>query len=333
MEIIVKVYRDSSQDLKGKIERAVRSLNGIQNYFLYRLECDADIDICEGKQINWEQFCEGYHLLGEQAHVIYITEKPFDDNWFSHEELWYAVITTDQWESIFSPPSLRTYLMYQIAQASVNFEGELNENMEMRMVHVPSEGCMFDFCGKKEDIKLGMLAGNICPNCRASLLQYGIREEALEAIEKMLIYVRSETMGRPINSDGRAAFVVMRFFANDENDHAYKYGIKSALEFLGIECVRADNILTSNQLLEIIRNGIERSRFVIAKVDVDNLNVYFELGLAMGLNKDVLLISEEDKVLQLPSDLRNWKCVTYPNGDYEKLKENIIRYYQENYHL
>lgn len=77
---------------------------------------------------------------------------------------------------------------------------------------------------------------------------------------------------------------------------------------------------------------MKKNRFIIVKVDSQNLNVYFELGLAMGLDKDVLLISEQDLVLQLPADLRNWECLTYPKGDYDKLKENIVKFYQDNFY-
>ena len=124
----------------------------------------------------------------------------------------------------------------------------------------------------------------------------------------------------------------MRFSTNDENDNAYKYGIECALERLGIDCIRADNGIPTGQLLENIEQCIERSRFVIAKVDSNNLNVYFELGLAMGQRKDVLLISEESLVLRLPADLRNWKCLTYTKGNYEELRDNIVAYFRENYH-
>ena len=128
------------------------------------------------------------------------------------------------------------------------------------------------------------------------------------------------------------AFIVMRFSNNDENDHAYKYGIQPALKDLGIKILRADDKIISGQLLSKIRQNIEKCRFIIAKVDSENLNVYFELGLAMGLDKDVLLISEENFVIRLPSDLKNWECLTYPNGNYDKLKQQIVKYYQDNYH-
>lgn len=327
----INVICCKSNKRKNQIIKATNIMNGVQNYFFYKLTSDLDEDICEEEYVNWNLFCQNYSS-SDNEYTIYITEKPFDDNWFSHEESHYAIITIDNWEETFAPPSLKAYLVYQMAQAAISFEGDLNERMEMRMVHDFAEGCMFDLCVNKTDIKLGMIAGNICPQCRAVLVRYGVCEKALNAVERMLWFVRSEAIGKPIIFDEDAAFIVMRFSANDENDNAYKYGIKSALEALNIKVVRADNIISCGQLLEKVQRNIEKSRFVIVKVDSDNLNVYFELGLAMGLDKDVLLISEKELVLQLPSDLKNWECLTYTKGNYEELKENIIRYFQDNYH-
>ena len=119
---------------------------------------------------------------------------------------------------------------------------------------------------------------------------------------------------------------------NDENNHAYLCGIKPALEKLMVKCIHADNQISSGQLLEKIEKSIEKSRLVIIKADSNNLNVYFELGLAMGLNKDVLLISEKDLVLHLPSDLKNWECLTYSEGNYDELKNKFIKFLPNNYH-
>lgn len=329
MEIKVCCYKGSTR--KNQITKAINIINGVQNYFFFKLQTDIDMDVCEENIINWSDFCKK-HSSQDDEFIVYITEKPFDDNWFSHEETQYAIISTFDWEEHFAPPSLKAYLVYQMAQAALSFEGDLNEKMEMRMVHDSAEGCMFDFCGHKLDIKLGMIAGNICPQCRAVLVRYGINEKALDAIERMLAFVRTEAIGKPIIFDEDAAFIVMRFSTNDENNNAYKYGVKRALETLNIKCVRADNEISSGQLLEKIERNIEKSRFVIAKVDSNNLNVYFELGLAMGQQKDVLLISEKELVLQLPADLRNWECLTYTKGDYDELNEKIVKYFVENYH-
>lgn len=328
MKISIKYWNENTR--KNQIKKAVSIINGLQNYYYLILERQKE-DVVNGRHIHWNSFCESYSTENER-YVIFITEKPFDDSWFSHEECQFSIITTNGWENIFAPPSLKAYLVYQIAQAIISFEGDLSEKMEMRMVHDYAEGCMFDFCMNKADIHLAMIAGNICPKCRANLVRYGISEKAIYSVERMLGYVRSEAIGKPLLFDANAAFVVMRFSQNDENDYAYLYGIEPALEKLKIKCMRADNQISSGQLLKKIKKSIEESRFVIAKVDTNNLNVYFELGLAMGLNKDVLLISEKNFVLHLPSDLKNWECLTYSEGNYDELKNNVIKFFTDNYH-
>lgn len=328
MVIKIKYWIDNSR--KNQIIKAISIINGLQNYYFLMLE-SSDNDVVNETYVDWDVFSKLYSIKNDE-YVIFITEKPFVDNWFSHEEYQFSVITMHDWEKLFAPPSLKAYLVYQVAQAVISFEGDLSEKMEMRMVHDYAEGCIFDLCMDKTDIHLGMIAGNICPKCRGNLLRYGISEKAIYSVERMLSYVRSEAIGKPIVFDEDAAFIVMRFSQNDENDHAFLYGIRPALEKLKIKCIRADNQITSGQLLEKIKKNIEKSRFVIIKVDSNNLNVYFELGLAMGLNKDVLLISQEDLVLHLPTDLRNWECLTYSEGNYDQLKNKVIKFFADQYH-
>jgi hypothetical protein len=328
MVINVKYWKGNTRE--KQIIKAVSIINGLQNYYhliLKPLDEDAVNDI----NINWVSFCKHY-LAKDDEYVIFITDKAFDDNWFSHEDYKFSIITTNDWESRFAPPSLKTYLVYLIAEVVIAFERDLNEKTGIRMGHKYAEGCLFDLCMDKTDIYLGMIAGYICPMCRANLVRFGISEEAIYSVECMLSYVRAEAIGKPILFEEDSAFVVMRFSENDENDHAYLYGIKPALQELNVKCVRADDQILSGPLLKKIEETIEKSRFVIVKADSNNLNVYFELGLAMGWNKDVLLISEKDLVLHLPSDLKNWECLTYTKGDYNELKQKVIKFFSDNYH-
>lgn len=327
MEIKIVCYENNTR--LNQIKFAVRILNGVQNYFHYILDI-SKTDVCEDDYVNWNKFCK--NRTESYEYIIYITEKPFDDNWFSHESYNFSVITTCDWESRYAPPSLKAYVAYQIAQSSISFNADLSEDMEMRMVHDKAEGCIFDFCCNKSDIKLGMIAGNICPQCQGVLNRYGTQDNAVDAIERILKYIRSEAIGKPIILNENQAFIVMRFSENDDNQNAYLYGIKAALNELNIHCVRADDKLISDQILHNVKQGIERSRFVIIKVDTDNLNVYFELGLAMGLNKDILLISNNEQVINLPTDLRNWTCLTYQEKDYESLKDSVKQFFQDNYY-
>ena len=327
----ITIFCAENNSMLRQINNLIIVLNGIQNHFFFVLEYTQIYEVNNGlTPINWDSFRQTQEK--DDIFRIYITERKFSDNWFSHEERNYSLITISDWEDKFSPPSLRCYLMYQIAQASINFAADINEEMGKRMVHLKPEGCLFDMCIQKNDIKYGMLSGSICPICKGKLLRYGIDENAIRAVEKMLSFVRLEGIGMSTLENYNQAFIVMRYSDNDENDHAYQYGINPALSELGINSKRADNMIQSQQILSQVMNNIKNSRFIIIKVDTDNLNVYFELGLAMGLDKDILLISEKDRIANLPTDLNNFECLTYPKGNYNALKNEVEKFFKDNYH-
>ncbi len=320
-----------------KIRQAIGALNGLQNYFHYIAD---ELGIDEGRwtlgrdELSWRdafQRCSDYS--SKRRSVVYVIEAPFDDNWFSHEEEHISVITTSDWEEHYAPPALASYLCYQIAQASLCFEAELTEDMELRLVHETTNGCMFDMCEYKKDIRIGMSAGVICPSCKATLRMYGTGEEVLDAVRRILRYVRQDAVGMRELVRWNAAFVVMRFTEFDENAHAYEYGIQPALKDVGLACVRADENPPHGTILDSVCKGIRSSRFVIVKVDEQNLNVFFELGYALGLDKDVLLISEQSLIGHLPTDLNNWTCLTYTKGDYKGLRNAIVNFFKDKYRI
>jgi len=326
MKIIVE-YPKSGQHKKTAIE-SINLCNAVQNYFHF-IYSDTD-SITESAPIIPENVCS---RMNNEEKWIYLTDKFFNDNWFSHEYRNNAIITLYDWEKLYSPPSLKSYIIYQMAQATIHFSANISEEIALRIVHEPPIGCMYDMCSKKPDIKYGMRSGILCPECKGKLLQYGTANLAINSVEGILEVVRSEAIGKPKRIEINNAFVVMRFSSNDENDNAYRYGIQSALAELSINCIRADTEIKSGQLLEKIKSQIDKSRYIIAKVDNENLNVYLELGYALGQNKDVILISEEKLRIIIPSDLSNWECITYPQGNYEALKRNLIKFINQNYHL
>ena len=52
----------------------------------------------------------------------------------------------------------------------------------------------------------------------------------------------------------------------------------------------------------------------------------------MSLDKDVLLISKESFISELPTDLRDLKCLTYKKWYYKDLQIKIIKYFSDNYY-
>ena len=329
----VRIIADPRGQHFNRIKQTVNLINGVQRYFRLTVSEPPIALPPNGEPIDPAAVCQQMEGAILYERFILIVDQLFADRWFSHEYRRSAIITIGDWERLYAPPSLRSYIAYQIAQALFNFSTELSEEMALNVVHRPSKGCMLDMCVNKPDIKLGMVAGNICPECVAKAKQLGLHDEQVDSIERILRFVRAEATGHPLTFEPSEAFVVMRFTQNDENDNAYRYGIKLGLEDCNIRCVRADNRVESGQLLDKILRSLNRSRFVVAKVDENNINVFFELGLAMGLDKEVLLISEQTLILNLPSDLRNWECLTYQRGNFEQLRQAVGNFFRQNYVL
>jgi len=327
------VILDQGSNHTSRAKEAVNHLNASQRYFFLRLQEEPIAIHPAGAAIQGDTAAEQIATKLPGRKVICITDRPFVDNWFSHEYRHCAVITTSDWEQVFAPPSLRAYLIYQCAQALIPIEADLTEEMLLQLVHDPPIGCCHDLNRNKHDIKYGMVSGNMCFRCEGSLRQFGVDPAALDAVRRILAAVRDEAVGRPRIVDPLSAFVVMRFSEHDENANAYRYGLLPGLMDVGLTPHRGDDTVHSAQILDKVLRYLERSRFVVAKVDVQNLNVYFELGLAMGLDKDVLLVSESSLIMTLPSDLRNWECVTHEKGNYEQLRTRVSEFFESTYYL
>lgn len=328
MRITVVIHRENGHS--SRIDTAVSLINGCQRFYHLAVQRISEFERSD-RRVSAEELSQWLEATFPGQHTIMIVEDRLEDNWFSHEYRSSAVVTTSDWEQKYAPPSLRAYLIYQIAQALVHFSADMSEEMALNMVHEPPVGCIYDMAAHKPDIKLGMVAGNLCPYCAAKLRALGTDERAIEAAIKIVNLVMAEALGRPLVLDPKEIFVVMRFTQNDENDNAWRYGIKVGVEGCGFRAVRADTRVESTQILDKINTAIQRSRLVIAKIDENNLNVYYELGYSMGLGKDVLLISSSDLVVNLPTDLKNWECLTYDKGDYGQLAEKVRCYLTEQY--
>lgn len=315
-----------------RVESVASLVNGCQRH--YRLEFVSDPDFAgTGEMISPAALADEAQAKWHGRHVILVTEDPFDDNWFSHEYRESSVITVCDWESKYAPPSLRAYLMYQTAQALIQFSADMSEEIALNIVHEPPVGCLFDMTVLKPNIKLGMVAGNLCHRCVGQLRALGTPEAAIDSVSQIVSLVRAEALGRPVAFDPQEVFVVMRYTQNDENDNAWRYGIKPGVTACGLRPTRGDDRVESTHILEKVDKAIRRSRLVIAKVDENNLNVYYELGLAMGLQKDVLLISESSLALHLPSDLRSWECLIYERGNYEQLAGRVTQFLRDQYQI
>ena len=326
------VAEDLTRRERECLERAIQTVNGLQSQLLV-LESIRPITLPHKRGILKENTAfDALDRRQKQDRIFCVTRKVFKHNYFQTTDERCSLMTIADWEDEYAPPSLQTYIVYEFAFAFIVWAAD--HVGKKALIHKKTLGCRMDFCRDKNDLKLGMIAGYICPECRRHLRQLDATPKQIAAIERILSHVQlvSKGEGEPPD-DWNTAFVVMRFSENDDNQTAFEKGIKPGLRDVGLTAQRADDQIESRPLLEKITQQILRSRFIIAKVDAERMNIYYELGLAMGRKKDVLLVSEQSLVKKLPSDLSNWECLTYPKGDYAELRRKIAKFYRDNYHL
>lgn len=105
-------------------------------------------------------------------------------------------------------------------------------------------------------------------------------------------------------------------FSDDYKD-SYEYGIKFALEQLGLEYYRADNEVSNRDIMCKICQELQSCGKVIANISGLNPNVMLELGLAYGLGKKVIIV--KDKKTNTISDLGSVEYIEYAHaGELQK---------------
>ena len=152
---------------------------------------------------------------------------------------------------------------------------------------------------------------------RNSLLVLGYNEDDLDQIfskiEEQIIGPISEEVPnfeRTTEVDENLCFVLMPF--DEKFTPIYENIIKTVVESAGLECKRADEIFGIKPIIEDIWEYIQKARILIADLTRRNPNVFYELGIAHAINKDVILITQDLK--DLPFDLKHYRCIVYEDS-------------------
>jgi len=157
-----------------------------------------------------------------------------------------------------------------------------------------------------------------------------LRQVVAELREKVEAIMASNVDdSRPSESsdhESNLCFVVMPFAVEQLND-VYEFFIKPSLEArCGVLCVRGDDVFGSNVIMDDIKSSIKRCRLVVADLTGRNPNVFYEVGIAHTLNKDVLLLAQA--MDDVPFDLRHRRVLLYdfsPRGC-KKLEHSIVEH-------
>ncbi len=98
----------------------------------------------------------------------------------------------------------------------------------------------------------------------------------------------------------------------DKLNPIYESIIKPVIKDLKLECLRADEVFTSKPIIEDIWESIKKAKFLVADLTDRNPNVFYELGLAHALNKDVILLTQD--LDDVPFDLRHFRIIVYQDS-------------------
>jgi len=122
------------------------------------------------------------------------------------------------------------------------------------------------------------------------------------------------------NIDSKFVSVMMPFQASFKNVYS---AIKAAVETVGCKCARADDIWENSAIIEDIVSLIDRAAVVICDCTGKNPNVFYEIGIAHALGREVILITQN--AADMPFDLQHIRHLSYLNNGegLKKLQEAL----------
>jgi hypothetical protein len=132
----------------------------------------------------------------------------------------------------------------------------------------------------------------------------------------------SETKPKPF------VFVLMPFDTSFED--VYEVGIKAVCGEAGAYCERVDEQIFEGSILSRIYNQISKADIIVADMTGRNPNVFYEVGYAHALGKQVVLLTH--KAEDIPFDLKHYPHIVY-DGKIVRLKAELakrIRWLVEN---
>jgi hypothetical protein len=88
--------------------------------------------------------------------------------------------------------------------------------------------------------------------------------------------------------------------------------LREIVEGAGLKCRRADDIWENPAVMQDVVSLIDRSRVVICDCTGRNPNVFYEIGVAHTLGREVILITQSQE--DIPFDLRHLRYVSYLNN-------------------
>jgi O-acetyl-ADP-ribose deacetylase (regulator of RNase III) len=129
---------------------------------------------------------------------------------------------------------------------------------------------------------------------------------------------------------GKKCFAIMPFGKKKEKrpdgteveidfDHVYHELIKKAVEAIGVECDRCDEIIDTGSIHAKMFNSIFDADVAIVDVSFMNPNVYYELGVRHALKKNITLVIRKNSNQPPPFNISGLNVLGYDIDDEDQL--------------
>jgi len=101
----------------------------------------------------------------------------------------------------------------------------------------------------------------------------------------------------------------------------YKSGIKETLEDLGWTCNRSDEKFDTPEIVCTVCKNAQEASLILADLTGRNPNVFLEVGLAFGLEKYVVFLSQNPE--HIPFDTKTFRTIMYDPNKLPDLRRRI----------
>lgn len=126
---------------------------------------------------------------------------------------------------------------------------------------------------------------------------------------------------------GKKCFVIMPFGKKKDIDgtevdfdHVYHQMIEKAIEELGIDCERCDEIPDTGAIHKKMFKGIFEADAAVVDITSLNPNVFYELGVRHALHKFVTLVIRKNSDQPIPFNIRGLNIMGYDIGTEEQIE-------------
>ena len=109
-------------------------------------------------------------------------------------------------------------------------------------------------------------------------------------------------------------------------DKRFEDVFRPAVAAAGLEPYRVDRDASASIPIEQIEEGIRQASVCFADITLDNPNVWFELGFAIAVGKDICIVCSEERVSKYPFDIQHRQIIKYmveSRRDYATLESKI----------